>query len=207
MTASTQGKLFVISAPSGAGKTTLVRNIMAADPSLRFSVSYTTRDKRHNEVEGEHYHFVSHAVFEDMVAQDAFLEYAELFDNKYGTTRREVTDLLEAGHNVILEIDWQGADQVRLNMPECASIFILPPSVAELEKRLRGRATDSDAVIARRLADSLEDLTHWADFDFALVNDDLNQATAALQKIIAGAGDASRTTTEAVKSIAKQLLN
>ena len=92
-------------------------------------------------------------------------------------------------------------------MPECASIFILPPSVAELEKRLRGRATDSDAVIARRLADSLEDLTHWADFDFALVNDDLNQATAALQKIIAGAGDASRTTTEAVKSIAKQLLN
>lgn len=207
MTARTQGKLFVISAPSGAGKTTLVREIMAANPGLRFSVSYTTRNKRHNEVQGEHYHFVGHTEFAEMVAQGAFLEYADVFDNKYGTTRHEVSELLQAGHNVILEIDWQGADQVRRNMPECESIFILPPSLAALEHRLRGRATDSHAVIARRLADSLDDVTHWADFDFAVVNDELKHATAALQDIIAGRGDVSRTTNATVKSIAKQLLN
>ncbi len=207
MTSNTTGRLFVISAPSGAGKTTLVNKLMGADSGLRFSVSYTTRKQRHNEVEGESYHFIGKDTFKDMVASDAFLEHAEVFDNFYGTPRKEVQELLSAGHNVILEIDWQGAEQVRSNMPDCESIFILPPSVTELEQRLRGRATDSNEVIARRLADSLADLTHWTDFDYAVVNDQLDQAVNALQTIFAGANEQQKTSSDTIKAAAKQLLN
>ncbi|MFT4591129.1 MAG: guanylate kinase [Gammaproteobacteria bacterium] len=201
------GKLFVISAPSGAGKTTLVREIMSADPSLQFSVSYTTRPQRHNEAEGEAYHFVSKEVFAGMLADGDFLEHAEVFDNDYGTSRHSVKELLASGSNVLLEIDWQGAEQVRRNMPECETIFILPPSVTVLEKRLRGRATDSDDVIARRMADSLADLGHWANFNYAVINDELAQAVGALQTIIAGNGGAHKTTADSIKDAAKQLLN
>ncbi len=207
MTQSSTGKLFVISAPSGAGKTTLVREIMAADPQLKFSVSYTTREKRHNEVEGVAYHFVDTPTFEAMANNNEFLEHANVFDNRYGTSGEQVRGLLADGHNVILEIDWQGAEQVRSNMPECQSIFILPPSVEELSRRLRGRATDSETVIARRLQDSLADLAHWQEFDYAVVNDEIPNAVAALQAIIAGDGESHRTTTDTVKSAAKQLLN
>lgn len=207
MTSNTTGRLFVISAPSGAGKTTLVNKIMAADSSLRFSVSYTTRKQRHNEVDGEAYHFISKDLFQDMIANDAFLEHAEVFDNFYGTPRKEVQELLSAGHNVILEIDWQGAEQVRSNMPDCESIFILPPSVSELEQRLRGRATDSDEVITRRLADSLADLTHWANFDYAVVNDQLDEAVNALQNIFVGTNEQQKTSSDTIKAAANQLLN
>jgi len=204
------GQLFVISAPSGAGKTTLVRAIMEADPSLKFSVSYTTRAPRHNEKNGDAYHFVDKDTFKNMIGDDAFLEHAEVFDNYYGTPRKEVNELLAAGNNVILEIDWQGAEQVRRNMPECKTIFILPPSVPELESRLRGRATDSDDVIARRLADSVADIGHWGDFDYAVINDDLNAAVQSLQTIVAnGPNDKSgcETGSDSVKAAVKQLLS
>jgi len=207
MSSAVPGKLFVISAPSGAGKTTLVREIMKADPALRFSVSYTTRNKRHNEIEGEAYHFVDKETFTSMVRDSAFLEHAEVFDNFYGTPKKEVDELLAAGSNVILEIDWQGADQVRRNMPECETIFILPPSVTELEQRLRGRATDSEEVIARRLADSVDDIGHWGDFDYAVINDDLQQATKALQAIISGTGADSSSRLESTKTSVEQILS
>ncbi|MDG1462119.1 MAG: guanylate kinase [Gammaproteobacteria bacterium] len=207
MTSNTTGRLFVISAPSGAGKTTLVNKLMAADSDLRFSVSYTTRQQRHNEVDGHDYNFINKERFQKMVADNAFLEHAEVFDNFYGTPRKEVQELLSAGYNVILEIDWQGAEQVRSNMPDCESIFILPPSVIELTQRLRGRATDSNAVITRRLADSLADLTHWVDFDYAVINDQLDQAVTALQNILAGDGTQQKTSSKTIKNAAKQLLN
>jgi len=204
---STTGRLFVISAPSGAGKTTLVHRIMAADPSLCFSISYTTRDRRHNEKEGESYHFVSKEQFEKMIAAGEFLEHAEVFDNYYGTPKQGVQDLLKQGRNVILEIDWQGAQQVRKNMPDCLSVFILPPSVKELEQRLRGRATDSDEVIARRLADSVADISHWQEFDYAVINDDLDTATATLQSILGGDNEANLTTSPEIKAALEQILS
>jgi len=204
---SNTGRLFVISAPSGAGKTTLVHGIMAADASLKFSISYTTRDRRHNEVEGEAYHFVSKEQFREMIDDNAFLEYAEVFDNFYGTPKKEVQSLLEQGSNVILEIDWQGAQQVRRNMPDCESIFILPPSVTELEKRLRGRATDSDDVIARRLADSVADLGHWQEFDYAVINDDIDGAVKTLQDILKGGNTANKTAAPEIKAAVEQILS
>jgi len=180
---------------------------MEADPALKFSISFTTREKRHNEKNGVHYNFVDKDEFITMVDKGDFLEHADVFDNHYGTSRREVDKQLNAGHNVILEIDWQGAQQVRENMPGCETIFILPPSVAELEQRLRGRATDRDEVIARRLADSVADIGHWSEFDYAVINDDLETATKALQTIIQGSGSANSTSAQAVKDAVKQLLS
>src|SRR5262245_30698222 len=145
-----RGKLFVISAPSGAGKTSLVKALLERAPHLRFSISYTTRKQRPNELHGRDYFFVAgNAEFERMAAAGEFLEHAKVFDNYYGTAKAQVEAILNGGDNVILEIDWQGARQIRKAMPECKTIFILPPSRAELEKRLRGRGTDSDEVIAR----------------------------------------------------------
>ena len=188
-----RGNLFVIAAPSGAGKTTLVHKLMDANPALRFSVSYTTRPKRHTETEGKDYFFVTPETFQTMIDAGDFLEHALVFDHRYGTAKSQVESLLNEGRNVILEIDWQGAQQVRNHMPECRSIFVLPPSVAELKHRLKGRGTDSVAVIERRYQDALGDISHWREFDFAVINDDLELAHAELEDIVSGGGDANAT--------------
>lgn len=181
-----RGRLFVIAAPSGAGKTSLVRALMEREPGLRFSISYTTRPQRPNEVDGRDYYFVTKDEFERMVDAGSFLEHARVFDNYYGTARQPVEAALAAGQDLILEIDWQGAGQIRTAMSESVSIFILPPSRAELERRLRGRGTDADEVIRRRLDDAAADMTHWREFDFVVVNDDFDRALQELQEIVDG---------------------
>lgn len=186
--AKRRGSLFVIAAPSGAGKTSLVKAVLARDPALRVSVSHTTRKRRETEVAGRDYHFVSIDEFRALLAQDAFLEHAQVFDNYYGTGRDQVEALRAAGHDVILEIDWQGAQQVRKAQPDCETIFILPPSRRELETRLRNRKTDSDAVIERRLRDSIADMSHFAEFDRVVVNDDFETAVGSLLQILRGNG-------------------
>jgi guanylate kinase len=189
--ATSRGRLFVIAAPSGAGKTSLVRALMEREPGLRFSISYTTRTQRPTELHGRDYFFVGRDEFERMVANGEFLEHARVFDNYYGTARRPVEEALAAGQDLILEIDWQGAAQIRHALPECISIFILPPSRPELERRLRGRGTDAEEVIQRRLRDAASDMTHWREFDHVVVNDDFGQALAQLQQVVAGRGEAS----------------
>jgi guanylate kinase len=181
-----RGALFVIAAPSGAGKTSLVKRVRELDPTLRFSVSHTTRKQRPTEVPGRDYHFVSMEEFNRLLAQDAFLEHAQVFDNFYGTGREQVESLRKAGHDVILEIDWQGAQQVRKAQPDCVTIFILPPSRRELESRLRNRKTDSDEVIARRLRDSIADMSHYAEFDRVVVNEDFERAAVEMLEIMRG---------------------
>ncbi len=198
-------RLWVISAPSGAGKTTLVRALMARHPGLRFSVSYTTRPARPGEREGQDYHFVDPARFAEMVAQDEFLEHAEVFGRRYGTARAQVDGLLAAGHAVLLEIDWQGARQVRARMPECRSVFILPPSLVELERRLRGRGTDDETVIARRLAEACDDVRHWHEFDYVIINEALETALAGLEAVLQGRGEALATTAPAQAASATRI--
>ena len=183
----------MIAAPSGAGKTSLVRALMEREPGLRFSISYTTRPQRPNEVHGRDYFFVAREEFDRMVAAGEFLEHATVFDNSYGTARRQVEDSLAAGQDLILEIDWQGARQIRRALPECRSIFILPPSRPELERRLRGRGTDAEEVIQRRLRDAAGDMGHWREFEFVVVNDDFERALGELQAIVQGRGEASRS--------------
>lgn len=192
-------RLFVIAAPSGAGKTTLVHALVTRHPELRFSISYTTREKRCNEEEGVDYFFVNRETFDAMRSRGELLESAEVFDNHYGTSRSQVERHLASGHSVILEIDWQGARQVREAMPEAVSIFILPPSLAELEQRLRSRRTDSPPVIARRLRDALSDMSHWDEFDHVIVNDDLDRAVADLEAVLAGRGRRTSTANEALR--------
>jgi guanylate kinase len=176
----------VLAAPSGAGKTSLVHALLRRLPDLKFSISYTTRPKRSLEREGRDYFFVDLPQFQEMIAAGAFLEYARVFDNWYGTGRQQVNNLLERGHSVLLEIDWQGARQVREAAPEAITVFVLPPSLPELERRLRGRGTDEEATIRRRLDEALSDMAHWDEFDRVLINDDLEQAAAALAAIVAG---------------------
>jgi guanylate kinase len=181
--------LFVISAPSGAGKTSLVKALRARLPGLAVSTSHTTRKPRPNEQDGREYFFVDNAEFNALVDDGAFLEHARVFDNQYGTSRHQLQDKLDAGHDVILEIDWQGASQVRAAMPACRSIFILPPSRDALRARLTGRQTDSPEVIERRLADAVTDMSHYRDFDYVVVNDDFDAAVEDLVKIVAGRGE------------------
>lgn len=201
-----RGKLFVIAAPSGAGKTSLVRALMQLRPALRFSISYTTRRQRPNERHSHDYFFVDKSEFERMVAAGDFLEHARVFDNCYGTSRKQVEQLLDAGQDVLLEIDWQGAQQIRGALPECRSIFVLPPSREALEQRLRGRGTDSDEVIARRLRDSLADLSHWSEFDYIVINDDFARATADLQAIVTGQGEHLRRDRPELRELLARLL-
>ena len=203
--ATDRGRLFVITAPSGAGKTSLVHALMEREPSLRFSVSYTTRPKRPSEVNGRDYFFVSRERFEQMIGAGEFLEHARVFDNFYGTSRQQVERSLASGQSLILEIDWQGALQIRRTMPECVSIFILPPSRQELERRLRGRGTDSDEVIARRLSDAASDMKHWTEFDYVIVNDDFDRAVAELQETVSGNGDAVRRDRAGLSELAAEL--
>lgn len=200
------GRLFVISAPSGAGKTTLVKRLVELRPALRFSVSYTTRPQRPGEVNGRDYLFVDEQEFAAMRDGGEFLEHATVFGNSYGTGRSQVEELLAAGDDVLLEIDWQGAAQVRENMPECVSIFILPPSRAELEHRLRGRKTDSDEVIARRLGEALGDMSHWPEFDYAVINDTLDEAVVELSSVLDGRGAACSTSEPARRVRVEQIL-
>jgi guanylate kinase len=203
--AGRRGRLFVIAAPSGAGKTSLVRALMVREPGLRFSISYTTRPQRPTEQHGRDYFFVGKDEFEQMVANGEFLEHARVFDNYYGTARRQVEEALSAGQDLILEIDWQGAAQIRAALPECISIFILPPSRPELERRLRGRGTDSEEVIQRRLSDAASDMTHWREFDHVVVNDDFATALGQLQDVVAGRGGATRRERAGLEELAAAL--
>jgi guanylate kinase len=180
------GRLFVIAAPSGAGKTSLVTALLASEPRLRLSVSHTTRQRRPTEQDGREYHFVSVPQFERLVARGEFLEHARVFDNYYGTARGFVEERLRQGYEVILEIDWQGARQVRRAVPDCVSVFILPPSRRALAERLSRRATDSAETIARRLAEATADMSHYREFDYVIVNDDFAQAVSDLRRIVAG---------------------
>jgi guanylate kinase len=179
------GSLFVVSAPSGAGKTSLVRALLEADSGVQVSVSHTTRARRPGEEDGVHYHFVDRPSFERLVGEGAFLEHARVFDNHYGTSRADIEQRLARGRDVILEIDWQGARQVRERLPYAVSVFILPPSAEALEERLRGRGQDSDEIIARRLAEARAELSHYGEFDYLVVNDDFDTALAELRAIVA----------------------
>ena len=202
-----RGRLYVVSAPSGAGKTSLVKALMEREPRIRFSVSYTTRKPRLNEVAGRDYHFVSMERFTEMAARGEFLEHAQVFDNCYGTAAHTVEEALSNGEQLLLEIDWQGASQVRGRLPEAHSIFILPPSRASLEQRLRARSTDSDAVIERRLRDAAQDLTHWAEFDYVVINDRFEAALTDLQAIVDDRGAHLVAQRPEVKRLSAELLH
>jgi len=201
-----RGKLFVIAAPSGAGKTSLVKALLERMPELHVSVSNTTRQRRPTEEHGREYYFVSVPEFQDLVDRGEFLEHARVFDNHYGTGRRPVEVQLGKGHNVVLEIDWQGAQQVRKAMPECSTIFILPPSRRALEERLRKRATDSDEVIERRLRDAVSDMSHSREFDYVVVNDDFEKAVGDLMRIVAGHGEDLRAGRPQLQPLLAELL-
>ena len=203
----TSGRLFVFAAPSGAGKTTLVHAMVAKHPELRFSISYTTRKPRRNEANGVDYLFVSEDEFMRLRDEGEMLEYAEVFDHYYATSRSQVEKHLADNRNVILEIDWQGARQVRESMPECITVFILPPSVEELERRLRDRRTDAPEVIERRLRDALSDMSHWDEFDYVIINDDLDTAVADLEAVLAGEGEACSTDNVALRRAVARIVD
>lgn len=188
-----KGKLFVFAAPSGAGKTTLVHAVVTKHPELRFSISYTTRQPRINEANGVDYLFVSEEEFMRLRDDGELLEYAEVFGNYYATSRSQVEEHLADNRDVVLEIDWQGAQQVRTSMPDCVTIFILPPSLAELERRLRDRRTDRPRVIERRLREARSDMAHWDEFDHVIINDDLEEAIVDLEAALGGNGESSST--------------
>lgn len=179
-----QGTLFIVSAPSGAGKTSLVRELIESLDGIQVSVSHTTRARRDGEVDGVNYHFTDTATFEAMIERGEFFEYAKVFDNYYGTSRQAAQTVLDAGQDVILEIDWQGARQVREQMPEAVSIFILPPSRSELERRLASRGTDEHAIIARRMRDAISEMSHYDEYDYLVVNDDFTTALRELQSLV-----------------------
>ena len=183
-TGTLPGTLLIVAAPSGAGKTSLVRALSESLAGVVVSVSHTTRPRRPREQEGVHYHFVDDARFQDMVDAGEFLEYAQVFDRRYGTARARVQHKLAQGLDVILEIDWQGARQVRQHLPHCLSIFILPPSRPALEQRLRARAQDSEETITGRMRAAVQEMRHYDEFDYLVVNDDFNQAVETLKVIV-----------------------
>ncbi len=181
---SNRGTLLTVSAPSGAGKTSLVKALLERDSGVKVSVSHTTRAKREGEQEGVNYHFVDKAAFLDMVNEGAFLEHAQVFGNYYGTSTQWVSEALASGFDVILEIDWQGAQQVKRLMPEALSVFILPPSRATLLDRLKGRGQDDDTVIETRMREAINEMSHYVDADWLVVNDNFDQALNELQSIV-----------------------
>ena len=181
------GNLFVVSAPSGAGKTSLVHALLDINPQIYLSVSYTTRDPRPGEQDGKDYHFVSREIFLAMAKRGEFLESAEVYGNLYGTSQTWISQENAKGLDILLEIDWQGAAQVRRLFPKCISIFILPPSMEALEQRLKGRGKDNDEVIAKRMAAVREDVAHVAEFDYVIINDNLNEALRELNAVVLSA--------------------
>jgi len=184
MPKNSTGTLYVFSAPSGAGKTTLVKALLEQTQDIGVSVSHTTREPRTGEVDGKDYNFVSQEAFKALISQDAFLEHAQVFDNFYGTSQIWVEQELEAGRDVILEIDWQGAEQIRQQMPHMISVFILPPSREELLSRLTGRGTDSQEIIDRRMQDAVSEMSHYAEFDYLIINDDFETAQRELRSVV-----------------------
>lgn len=180
-----RGLMFILSSPSGAGKTTIAKKLLASDGNLSLSVSATTRPMREGEVDGRDYHFVDRPAFEAMVAEDAFLEWAEVFGNLYGTPRAAVAQGLDAGRDFLFDVDWQGAQQLSQRAREdVVSVFLLPPSIGALETRLRSRGTDSDAVIAGRMARARDEISHWDGYDYVVVNADLKACFARVQTIL-----------------------
>lgn len=186
--------LFVVAAPSGTGKTTMVNRLVERNTCCKLSISYTTRAQRPTEKHGRDYLFVTQESFRSLKQSGKLLESALVFDNLYGTSRSQVEQCLAEGHHVILEIDWQGARQVRKSMPNCITIFILPPSQCELENRLRGRKTDTEGVINRRLNDAIDDMSHWIEFEHVIINDDLTKAVDQLETIVLGDSQTNHTT-------------
>ncbi len=176
------GTLFIVTAPSGAGKTTLVSGLLERDPLVRLSVSYTTRAPRTGEVDGQHYHFIDVPAFRALRDKGEFLEWAEVHSNYYGTSKRWLEEQMRAGRDILLEIDWQGAQQVRKVFPKAVGVFILPPSIEELERRLRGRGTDSEDVISRRVLGARGEMRHVAEFDYVIINENL---PAAIEDLVA----------------------
>ncbi len=181
------GSLFIISAPSGAGKTSLVHALLATNPQINLSISYTTRTPRTGEVDGVAYHFVSRETFLEMATRGDFLESAEVYGNFYGTSQYWISQENARDRDILLEIDWQGAAQVRSICPDCISIFILPPSIAELERRLKGRGTDSEKVIEHRMKAAREDVAHVAEFDYVIINNNLNEALKEFNAVVLAA--------------------
>jgi guanylate kinase len=181
---TTPGTLYVIAAPSGAGKTSLVKALLETTDGITVSISHTTRAMRPGEEDGVHYHFVDAPTFQDMEKRDAFLEHAQVFDNFYGTSKQAVLEQLNRGLDVILEIDWQGARQVREIFTDCVGIFILPPSKKSLLERLTGRGTDSEEIIQRRMRDAEAEISHYDEFDYVVINDDFDTALAELRAVV-----------------------
>jgi len=184
VTSPYNGQLYIFSAPSGAGKTSLVEALLQAVSGIEVSISHTTRAMRPGEINGVHYHFTNTVGFEKMIETSAFLEHAKVFDNYYGTSQQAVEEQLSEGEDVILEIDWQGAQQVRKLMPYAISVFILPPSREALEQRLNARGQDSAEIIARRMQDATSDMAHYVEFDYLVINDDFAEATRELSAIV-----------------------
>lgn len=201
-----RGRLYVIAAPSGAGKTSLVRALLERRPQLHVSVSHTTRPRRPSEQPGREYHFVTVPEFEAAIAAGQFLEWARVFDNLYGTARSPVEEQLARGRSVVLEIDWQGARQVRRALPECVGIFVLPPSRAALAERLRGRGTDAPEVVERRLRDAVGDMSHYDEFDYVVVNDDFERALQDLVHIVDGEGAGLAAARDSLAPLVRELL-
>jgi guanylate kinase len=179
-----RGLLYVLSSPSGAGKSTIARMLMASDDGVAMSVSATTRPIRPGEVDGRDYHFVDDATFDEMVTDGAFLEWAHVFGHRYGTLKSEVMKVIEGGRDVLLDIDWQGTQQLKQVDPDIVRVFILPPSMAELERRLRKRGTDSAEVVRRRMDRAAAEISHWAEYDYVLINNDAEKCRELVSNIL-----------------------
>jgi len=198
--------LYVVAAPSGGGKTSLIAALLERDSGVGLSVSYTTRPPRPGEVDGRHYHFIDPESFRKRVAEGAFLEHAEVFGHCYGTARAAVEAELQAGRDVLLDIDWQGAQQIRRSYPQSCSIFILPPSLAELRRRLERRGQDSPEVVAHRMAQARSEIEHWAEFDFVVINDDFDAAVGDLQAIVRRGRPERADTRQRIETLLAELL-